>query len=1110
MKNYVVARKWLLWPLAWLLLCGGTAWAHAPRITSETADEVGVVVGDTHQFHADQPVTWSVTGGGYIDSNGLYHAPSTLRPNNLSRGCQLLPNNNAYNSRIDGLPKHPRSDLWLERPRDLWRGKYENDKTNISYHTIKFNYPEVSPRFSFYDNVVDSNTPLQTMWEYFPSRLNGQRVPMPISPDRQAQASWFPQKFSTQDHHVLRIDKGTCDLVEQYQVYQDFSNIAFKSGNPTLVSYDTAQVYVSATPSFVWIIGANGCWSVLNGKWYPEVLDKTHLRIPVDTSSCRGSPGSGTAMCSDDSYSCNPSTARTNTQSIGVFHVNSNKIVMGADAGGSPISATSVHTQEWYGVVARCLANNNCATADIGHAVRTTLSNAYLSSYFIWPAIRYAGGYGGSDWNRRIVSDGHWDPQLQATVFTVNISLNTVKPCPQYDWSAAAGCKFHILFLHQDSPSGEFSGSFVDKWAQLNSTSPFDSRSVEAAVVDDSHFSVAVDSKNWGSQAPAHAQFYFDFIPDGAWFRLLSSFDNSQVCNVKSQSWCPYVYVLLNTLKHYGFVMLDGTNHSGNWTMGVDVSEFSTDDMVTAGKQLFGYFNKLSHPFDQYIEAVDTRALRVVPKDKADLRSTQGRVTVTATNSNGSTSVDVVLQSTGVGIFPEHLAISTGSKYQFKPWVTGNANQAVSYVMSPPILGASISQDGVFIAPPLGTVYVEIPRTIVAITSAADPDAKTYVLVEIIPVSSDGKIRILPAGNVADSRGTWKPSYTDSKGYVWLGGTDKRVPDGLKLPVLDTGAFLADTSKLKNWTGPTPDGNLYWSTYETSNIDVITRLVVPNGVYKVSLYGTAPYGGYGLGNAVFDWELQSDTIASRVDEFAQTLHDSNHGWTLSGVANVTGGTLYSGVRQRWAGQRPYGALVGAMLIEPVSGPLAIAQSGLAPVASVRMPYKAKFQAYGGTAPYNWSLAAGYLPAGLTLGQDGVLRGIPSAPGTFNVKLQVADAVAGSAISDIELLVQPPVSVATTTLPNGLTGAAYSQALACTNGAPDYTGGQASGCRWIVASGSLPPGLTLHAETISGNPTASGVFTFTVQAIDGVNNSATRDLSIAIGAGDEAKHAPPPP
>jgi hypothetical protein len=174
-----------------------------------------------------------------------------------------------------------------------------------------------------------------------------------------------------------------------------------------------------------------------------------------------------------------------------------------------------------------------------------------------------------------------------------------------------------------------------------------------------------------------------------------------------------------------------------------------------------------------------------------------------------------------------------------------------------------------------------------------------------------------------------------------------------------------------------------------------------------------------------------------------------------------------------------------------------------------MPYKAKFQAYGGTAPYNWSLAGGYLPAGLALEQDGVLRGIPSASGTFKVKLQVADAAARSATSDIELLVQPRVSVATTNLPSGSVGAAYSQALACSNGTPDYTGGQASGCRWIVVSGSLPPGLTLNSGTISGDPDVGGVFKFTVQAIDAVNNSATQDLSIAIGAGDGAKHAVPP-
>ncbi len=64
-----------------------------------------------------------------------------------------------------------------------------------------------------------------------------------------------------------------------------------------------------------------------------------------------------------------------------------------------------------------------------------------------------------------------------------------------------------------------------------------------------------------------------------------------------------------------------------------------------------------------------------------------------------------------------------------------------------------------------------------------------------------------------------------------------------------------------------------------------------------------------------------------------------------------------------------------------------------------------------------------------------------------------------------------------TLPDGAEGQAYSQALAATGQPP---------LRWRVASGALPAGLTLDEDTgvLSGTPTESGSFAFTVEVADG--------------------------
>ena len=81
------------------------------------------------------------------------------------------------------------------------------------------------------------------------------------------------------------------------------------------------------------------------------------------------------------------------------------------------------------------------------------------------------------------------------------------------------------------------------------------------------------------------------------------------------------------------------------------------------------------------------------------------------------------------------------------------------------------------------------------------------------------------------------------------------------------------------------------------------------------------------------------------------------------------------------------------------------------------------------------------------------------------------------------------AITTTTLSGGKVGEAYSQTLAATGAAP---------ITWSIESGSLPAGLTLSGNTISGTPTTAGTFTFTVKAGNSVGND-TKELSIVVQA-----------
>ena len=96
-------------------------------------------------------------------------------------------------------------------------------------------------------------------------------------------------------------------------------------------------------------------------------------------------------------------------------------------------------------------------------------------------------------------------------------------------------------------------------------------------------------------------------------------------------------------------------------------------------------------------------------------------------------------------------------------------------------------------------------------------------------------------------------------------------------------------------------------------------------------------------------------------------------------------------------------------------------------------------------------------------------------------------------------VTPPLSVTTRSLASAIQGQTYSAALTATSGEPLYS--------WSVSSGALPPGLGLSATSgvVSGIPTTSGRFAFTVTVRDSVGNSATATLSITVTAGN----SPPP-
>lgn len=91
------------------------------------------------------------------------------------------------------------------------------------------------------------------------------------------------------------------------------------------------------------------------------------------------------------------------------------------------------------------------------------------------------------------------------------------------------------------------------------------------------------------------------------------------------------------------------------------------------------------------------------------------------------------------------------------------------------------------------------------------------------------------------------------------------------------------------------------------------------------------------------------------------------------------------------------------------------------------------------------------------------------------------------------VVCPVITLNPASLPNGMVGTPYSQAVTASGGAAPYS--------YAVSSGVLPPGLALDPATgaLTGTPTGYGTFSFTITATDANGCPGSRAYSIVIAA-----------
>lgn len=135
-------------------------------------------------------------------------------------------------------------------------------------------------------------------------------------------------------------------------------------------------------------------------------------------------------------------------------------------------------------------------------------------------------------------------------------------------------------------------------------------------------------------------------------------------------------------------------------------------------------------------------------------------------------------------------------------------------------------------------------------------------------------------------------------------------------------------------------------------------------------------------------------------------------------------------------------------------------------------------------------------ANIVSGGSGSNRTVTLTPaagetGTSIVTLTVSDGALDSQTS-FALSVFPPLAIGGGDPPAPVSGGSYSHTFTVT--------GATGAVAWTLASGALPPGLTLSSDgVLSGTPTTPGTYDFTVRATDSLGVTGTQNVMLTVCA-----------
>ena len=321
-----------------------------------------------------------------------------------------------------------------------------------------------------------------------------------------------------------------------------------------------------------------------------------------------------------------------------------------------------------------------------------------------------------------------------------------------------------------------------------------------------------------------------------------------------------------------------------------------------------------------------------------------------------------------------------------------------------------------------------------------------------------------------------KPPYTYSVSAGTLpNGTTLNVSTGLVSGIPTTAGAFSYTIKVTDSAGSTErqtlSGTIAPALFLTSSNSLATEVAVSYSQTNTASGGITPYV----------YSVSAGSLP------AGTTLDTSSG-VVSGIPTTAGAFSYT-IKAMDNG--------GGSMTQTISGtiaPLLVLTSATPGNAEVGVSYSQANTASGGTTPYVYSVSAGALPAGTTLNTStGLVSGTPSTAGAYNYTIKVVDKAGTSATKSTSGTIAPVLKLSSTTPGNAEVGVSYSQANTASGGTSPYT--------YSVSAGSLPAGTTLNTSTgvVSGTPTATGAFSYSIMVTDAVNATASQPISGTVNA-----------